>query len=244
MRGAVLLVHGFTGSPFEVRYLGERLAARGFRAVAPSLKGHESRDPRGLDPTRWQDWVGSASAALDALKARHPHVAVIGMSLGGLIALHLAATRGPEIAAVGSLGAPLWLPAYARVAVPIVARLSHVLPRFAFVPKVGGSDVRDPEMKVKNLTMNAFPIHALASLIAFQRIVRAELAQVTIPTFIAHGLLDRTAPFASLAEMERRIGARDLTVLELPRSGHVITIDYERERLADEVGRFLEERIP
>ena len=91
--------------------------------------------------------------------------------------------------------------------------------------------------------MTAFPIHALASLIEFTRIVRAELERVTVPTFVAHGVLDRTAPFGSLAELERRIGARDLTVLELPASGHVISIDVERAHLADELFRFLSERI-
>src|SRR5438477_5580237 len=84
----VLCLHGFTGTPFEVRPLAEALAARGFTVSAPALAGHCGTLDE-LACTGWPDWLASAEQALDRLLAEvggRP-VAVAGFSLGGLLAL-------------------------------------------------------------------------------------------------------------------------------------------------------------
>ena len=103
----VVLVHGFTGTPYEMRFLGEQLADAGFRVHGLRLPGHGTR-VRDLDATTWRDWADAVEDAFDALALSCRRVAVVGQSLGGLLALHLAGRR-PDVAAVGSLATPLWL---------------------------------------------------------------------------------------------------------------------------------------
>src|SRR6478752_1325815 len=87
----VLVVHGFTGSPFEMRLLGEDLAARGFAVEGVRLAGHAATT-RDLAASTWHDWYRSADEALNRLRARvgKKRVAVAGLSMGGLLTLELA----------------------------------------------------------------------------------------------------------------------------------------------------------
>src|SRR5881409_299059 len=100
-----LLVHGFTATPEEMRPLGEALAARGFPVRAVCLAGHGT-DLAGLARTGWADWFASVTDGLARLQAEVPRVAVTGMSLGGLLALHLAATRPATVEGLVLCGTP------------------------------------------------------------------------------------------------------------------------------------------
>src|SRR5262245_57332737 len=111
----ILCLHGFTATPFEFSFLAPRLEAAGFTVSAPLLPGHGG-DAVDLDRTAWPDWFAGVETAFADLRARCASVAVVGQSLGGLLALHLARRRGPELACVASLGAPLWLPTWAALA--------------------------------------------------------------------------------------------------------------------------------
>ena len=91
----VLLIHGFTGAPAEMRPMGKYLAAQGYTVAGPQLAGHGSHWQT-LNRMRWQDWVSSASVALTQLQAHCDQVFVGGLSLGGLITLYLGAQH-PEI---------------------------------------------------------------------------------------------------------------------------------------------------
>jgi carboxylesterase len=90
----VLLVHGFTGSPFEVRLLGEDLARRGFAVEGPLLAGHRATT-REMRRAGWHDWLRTASEAFDRLRARvgQRRIAVAGLSMGALLTLELARSR-------------------------------------------------------------------------------------------------------------------------------------------------------
>jgi carboxylesterase len=239
-----------------MRYLGEALAARGYVAVGPALAGHANGSPDELDATTWRDWYGSAERAFDALRARCRRVVVAGLSMGGLLALHLARERGAQLEAVAALATPVWLPRHVEAAIRAVNGGVRVLElararggagalRLPHVPKVAGqSDIRDAAMRAENPTMPGIPVRALASLLELMAVVRGELGGVRVPAFVAHARQDHTAPFACAAWIQAHLtGAPEVRGMTLDRSYHVITIDEEREVLARAVGEFFDEKL-
>jgi len=238
--GAVLL-HGFTGTPFEVRYLGEHLARAGLWVRAPLLPGHGTTLEE-LDRTTWRDWVDEALRAVLAMRERCGRVAVVGQSLGGLLALYLGSlgAPAPPIAAIATLATPLWLP-------PLAARVAASTQRGLLrgvraIPKFGGSDVRDRRVRAENPCYDAIPTRALGHLLAFMRIVDDALPLVAPPVLVLHGARDHTAPVACAARIAA--GARARRVRILPRSYHLIAADVERDIVAAEVTRFIRHHPP
>ena len=86
---AALCLHGLTGTPYEVRSLGEALSAAGIHAVGPALPGH-NETPGKLARTTHVDWLEAARTQLRALRSQHARVFVVGLSMGGLLSLALA----------------------------------------------------------------------------------------------------------------------------------------------------------
>jgi len=233
----VVLVHGFTGTPYEMRYLGERLADAGFTVHGLRLPGHGTR-VEDLDQTRWTDWAAGVEEAYDTLRLLCSQVAVVGQSLGGLLSLHLASRR-PDVAAVASLAAPLWLEGLsARVA---QWAADGMLRRIRAIPKFYGSDVRDRRTRAENPCYDAIPTRALAELAAFMRVVDQSLEQVTQPTLVLHGSHDHTAPVACATRIARKTRAVRMRIL--PRSYHLIAADVERDIVAAEVVDFLRRHV-
>jgi carboxylesterase len=242
----VVLQHGFTGSPWEVRYLGERLAAAGISVVGPLLPGHGTR-VEDLDAVTWQDWVAHVERAVDRVAERCDRVAIVGQSLGGLLALYVASRRPSlpsgspplrgnkaALTCVASLAAPLWLEGLsARVA---RWAASGKVP-FKAIPKFGGSDVLDPRSRVENPCYPAIPMKALRQLVEFMRVVDASLARVTQPTLVLHARQDHTAPVACADRIAEATHAERVRIL--PRSYHLIAVDVERDVVAAEVIEFV-----
>ena len=235
-RRGVLCVHGFTGTPFEMRYLGQQLADRGLTVRGIALPGHATH----IDDLRtktWADWAEAVVAAYDELATRCDRVAVVGQSLGGLLAMHLATRRAP--AAVASLAAPLWLHGFGGVIARTVTK--QPLARWLrALPKLGGSDVRDPDARRDNPCYRGFPIAPLAELLAFMRVVDAELPSIVAPLLILHATQDHTAPVDSAYHIHARTRARDRKLRIFPESYHLLAIDVERDLVAAEVGAWCE----
>jgi len=228
--GAVC-VHGFTGTPYEMRYLGDQLSRAGITVQAPRLPGHGTTIDE-LDRTRWQDWVEAVERAVDAMRARCKRVALVGQSLGGLLALYVASRRR-DIARVAVLATPLWLAGIAGRLAPLLVRQRLV----RALPKFGGSDIRDRRVRAENPCYPAIPLRALGELLAFMPIVDAALADVTQPVLVLHATHDHTAPVACAHRIAERTQAPRLRIL--PRSFHLIAADVERDIVAAEVITFL-----
>lgn len=237
----VVLVHGFTGTPYEVRYLGEQLARAGFHVRGVRLPGHGTSLAE-LDATTWRDWAQAVEDAYDDLCASWKYVVVVGQSLGGLLALHLAAQRS-DVDAVVSLAAPLWLDGLGRH----VARLAEqgtwarLTPWFTKVPKLSGSDVRDRKAHAENPCYDAIPLKALGELMRYMRVVDEALPYITQPVLVMHATHDHTAPVSCAYRIAERARARRLRIL--PRSYHLIAIDVERDIVAEEVISFVKRTI-
>ena len=255
----VLLVHGFSGSPYEMHLLAQALHRRGFHVAVPLLAGHH-RSLRALAESRYPDWLASADAALHALWARvaeraagRPRIAVVGFSMGGLLSIELAqrysatpapaaaatAPGAPAIEAVAILASPLWLSPTAERGIRTLTRIPGL--RRLFVPKLTGTDIRARDLAPHRLRPLGMPLLALRSLVELMAAARRDLPAVRQPALIAHGQHDHTAPYACLAAFAAELGtpSEQLTCLSLPRSYHQLLLDVEREVVFDAVATHL-----
>lgn len=233
----VLLLHGFAGTPPELRLMGEHLAARGFHCRGPALTGHGGT-PEDLEASTRLDWLRSAQRELDALAGRCDQVMVVGQSMGGAIALHLAATD-LRVSAVATLAAPVWLRGLGPRLVPV---LQHVM-RWHYP----GSDVDLYDIEAVELlhSHGRRPLRAVAE---FERLiaeVRAELPCVRAPVLVMHGGLDRTIDPGNAEEIARRlVCSRRVLRRSFPRSGHGMSVDVDRDEIAVAVSQWFEEHVP
>lgn len=230
----VVLLHGFTSTPFEIGYLGQALAARGFSVTAPLLPGHGTSTDD-LDRIRWPDWVAAVDAAVTRTRTRCDRVALVGQSLGGLLSLYVASKRS-DVTCVTSLAAPLWLAGLGHWAARWTAPGAW-LDRVKTLPKLGGSDVRDPVARKLNPAYRTIPTRALAELVTFMDVVDKVLPDVRQPVLVLHGQQDHTAPVECARYIASRTRAYRVRIL--PRSYHLLAIDVERDIVASEVTSFL-----
>lgn len=225
-RSGCLLIHGLAGSPAEMRPLGEFLARRGLTVAAPLLAGHGTT-PDDLAGTRWPDWYSSAEKALQQLAGECQEVHVVGFSMGGVIALNLAA-RYP-VASVTSLAGAMFL---ANRALFLVDLFQYVIPHIPSRPS-------NPKVAAQATGYDRFPLKALASLRGYLRLVRSELPRVDTPVLVAQGRLDRAVDARSAVYIHDHVASTDKRLLWLERGGHMITLERGREKLFDEVAEFI-----
>jgi len=235
-RVGCLLLHGFTGTPAEMRSLAEWLAERGYSVRAPLLPGHGSR-VEDLASTRWQDWFGAAEASWEELGRVASVRAVAGLSMGALLALHLAHERPREVRAVAALAPALELTNQRSASLALwLRRLPRLPRRFELVPKRSSGTAGKVRITP---AYDEIPLRALASMVDLQRIVAGELGNITTPVVLAEGGRDETVSPRSAAMIESRLGSRVKTRFRFPSSGHILTEDAEAPAIVDAVERFL-----
>src|SRR5271157_3557927 len=99
---SALLIHGLTGTPYEMRYLGERLAARGVRVRGVRLAGHAGT-PEELGSAGYDNWYESVVSGLEELRQFGEPNVVVGLSAGAVLAARLAADQGESVAGLSML---------------------------------------------------------------------------------------------------------------------------------------------
>jgi carboxylesterase len=229
-----ILVHGFTGSPFEMSWLGADLARRGFRTIGVRLPGH-GLDPLALEQADAFDWINEARAALLAADPGKPAF-LVGHSMGAMIAAILAADHPTRITGLALLAPPLRLRLSTR-ALLAAASLPPVRKRVRFVAK-RTSDLHDPAMRAQFVGIDRIPSAAVAQFERVRALGRLALPKVAAQALIVGSALDRTVAPDSAKECAKLIGSRPARVVQLERSGHVLTLDVEREQVAEEIDRF------
>jgi len=232
-RAAALCLHGLTGTPYEVRPLGEALSAAGIRAVGPALPGH-NESPERLAATTHLEWLEAARAELLRLREGADPVFAVGMSMGGLLALALAEEQ--ELDALAVIGTPLALAHPLAWLIPL-ARFFWPMPR-----KTLGSDIRDPAARARHPSYPVMPLASVHELQRLQRKVRPRLSRITAPILIAHGLHDKTANPRDALEIRDAVSSEIREYLPFAASGHLVPVDFDGPALARAVVEFLAAR--
>jgi len=214
-----LLIHGFTGAPPEMRMLGDYLNERGMTVAAPLLPGHGTT-VADLNRCRWSDWTDAARAALQELRGRCRTVFVGGLSMGSLLALHLAADHD-DIAGVMAFSPALQI---ANPLIHLSPLMRHVLRTF---PKERRSDLCDPRAERRIWAYPVRPVSAVAELLALQRHVRQRLADVRQPLLVVQSRADRTVHRRSGEMVVSGVGSSDTQLIWLQHSGHNMLVDGE-----------------
>ncbi|GAA0470156.1 alpha/beta fold hydrolase [Streptomyces sp. NPDC046215] len=225
----VLVCHGFTGSPQSVRPWAESLAERGLSVSLPLLPGHGTRW-QDMQLTGWQDWYAEVDRALRELRERCSEVFVCGLSMGGALALRLAAKHGAAISGVVLVNPANKVHGLAAKALPVVR---HLMPTTAGI----ASDIAKPG--AEELGYDRVPLHAAYSFRRFLQQLDAELPEVTQPLLLMHSPEDHVVPPADSARILARVSSRDLTERLLERSYHVATLDHDAELIFEQTHAFI-----
>lgn len=227
----VLLIHGYTGSPTEMRWVGDYLRGRGLTVSAPLLPGHGAT-PEEMNRRRWTDWTGHVDAALADLRARCERVFVAGLSMGSLLTLYLAA-KHPDLPGTIVYSPAVWT-ADPKIYLSPIARYF-----IASQPKSGASDLIDPQADRQLWSYDVNPVGAAAELLKLSFFVRRSLPKIACPIMIIYSTRDAAIHPASAQRTFARIGARDKELIVLHESGHCITVDCEWQSVAQKTYAFI-----
>jgi carboxylesterase len=237
---ACLALHGLGGGPYEFGDLFDALRRAGLVVAAPTLPGHDGPGPT-MPASRWEDWSAAATEAFDGLtRAVHGGpVAVLGFSTGATLALHLTESREPArlvlLAPFLAIRFSALLPIPPRRYLPGVAAVTPDIPRRA-------PAARDPEARRRAAAHARFRTFSLPSTISALDLIERvtpRVPTIATPTLILQGRRDTVVEPRRAGWLARHLGAEDRRLVWLERSDHLLALDRDRDRVADEVVRFL-----
>jgi len=229
-RTGCLLLHGFTAAPQEVLRLGAHLANHGYTALGVRLAGHGT-SVSDLARTRWPDWLASAQDGHDVLRGMCNRIVLLGVSMGGLLSVLLAADQPPAGLVLMSTPITLLRSPLRRWLKP----LSLIVPR---IPK-GPPDWHDASAGTERIAYTAYSTRAAAEVQDLITRARATLPQITVPTLVIHSLNDTFVVPANAETVLAELRSRDKRLLLVEGSNHLVTLDAARQIVFDAAHAFV-----
>src|SRR3989338_805686 len=240
-----LLIHGLTSTTQEIEDLFTFLYKKRYTVLATLLKGHNT-SIEDLQKTTWHDWYNSIEEDFDFLSKHCDKLYVIGLSIGATLALHLVANKR----ASNIRGLVLLAPAIFYVS-PLI-KLTHFLQyikKYAtkdyskYYPgrKEAFFDIADDRALEGRVAYKEVQLKSLASALGLIKIVKKEAKKVNVPALIIHSLNDHTIKpksarfvYGQLSTLTER-----KKLVYLKNSGHVITVDFDKELVFREIYNFI-----
>ncbi len=235
---ACLLLHGLTGSPAEMRPVGEALARAGFRAVGPLLPGHGT-NPEDLYTVTRGDLLRAAESALLSLKGAR-RIYLCGLSAGALLVLQLAASGWaheglPEFSALALLAPAIEFAGSSWLFADVLGRL----PALPFFLGKGARDVQGPA-PVDDGSYRSIPMRWAQELHALSREGFKLAPHVRTPALILQGARDVTVAPAGAPRLAKQLASPRVEVRIFPHSGHVLPLDVEGDEVCRAVVQFFQ----
>ena len=223
----VLLIHGYTGTPAEMRLLGDHLHQEGYTVLGVRLPGHGTT-VEDLNNTRWPQWYAAVQEACQRLLNQCDEVMVVGLSMGGLLTMKLAAEMPISKAVI--LAAPIFVVDKRVKFIPILKHFIKSIPK--------GKRVYNVDEKYK-ITYSRMPLKALASMFELLKQCKEKvLPQIKIPCLVIQSTAEHTVQPKSAQYIYEHLGSKQKKLLWYKHSGHILTLDCEREAIFKQISKF------
>ena len=215
----VVLVHGFSASPAEVRPFAEKLQNLGYPVIGVRLKGHGT-SPWDLRERSWQDWLEPVREGFKILSAFTPRLCLVGFSTGGGLSLLLAADQPDGLVGVAAISAPMKFRDRSIIFVPLVHtanRLVRWVSSFEGIMPFRATQPEHPHINYRNKS-----VRGLYELCSMMEELDERLPDVQCPVILIQGTDDPTVDPESAELIYKKLGTRQKEVVRVPATRHGI----------------------
>lgn len=230
-----LVVHGFTGTPKEMRSIGEYLAKQGYSVLGPRLTGHATQ-PEDMIRSRWTDWAASVEDGYRFLRGVASNIYLIGLSMGGVLSLLMSTWL--DVKGVVALSTPYLLPVdYPAWMFNLV---SLVMPYRMKVNEPPGSSWFDKEAYWEQVSYPKNPVRSIGELSKLLAEMRLALPRVNVPVMLMHSKDDKyVAPENMELIYEQMVKVPLKRKLYITGSGHILPRDAARQQVFESTVEFI-----
>ncbi|MBT3322547.1 MAG: alpha/beta fold hydrolase [Anaerolineae bacterium] len=228
-----LLVHGFTGAPKEMRWMGEYLAEEGFSVLGVRLAGHATK-PEDMIRTRYIDWIHSVEDGYHLLKGTVDQVFLIGLSMGGALSLLMASKL--DVAGVFSMSAPYELNDSRIKYTKILSKFISYVPKRKGEP---GANWMDKEAWRTQISYPENPLRSVAELAKLLREMRSALPKIDMPVQLVHSRNDTYIVGENMEKIYADLTTADKNIMWVTESGHVIPREPAKAEVFSKAAEFI-----
>jgi carboxylesterase len=252
---AVLLIHGLTGTPAEMKQFGRVMSRKGLTVACPELAGH-CASIEALQATKWQDWYQSIEVAFDALRAEYEQVFIAGLSMGALIALIVASKRKTKVAGVILLSTTFfydgwnvsWFKQTFLLPIVLYSPLKYFLHWEETAPygikcertraMVAAVLENKDAQTADKIGYFKTPATVILESMRLIKAARKCLSEVISPALIVHSTEDDMASLENAYFVEKNISSDHVETMYIDDTYHVLTLDKRKNDIALRVVSF------
>ena len=251
-KGAVLLFHGLTGSPFELKKYGQFLYDNGYDVFAECLPGHGEKFEE-IYTVKYQDWLDFAYSRFEKLKSEYDNVFVSGLCLGAVLALAVGIKYQNKVAGIIALSTTLyldgwrlpWYKCFMPVAFATLLRFYYSYPECEphGVKNIKTRNAIKKLLAKGQVGMNDFPMTGFKELLDLSKVVIKNLRKVISPILIIHSKEDDLTSVKSAEVVYKNISSKDKEYVILYDSYHMVLYDNEKEFVFNKAVEFLNNHV-
>ena len=229
-----LLIHGFTGTPKEMRWMGEYLNQHGYSCLGIRLAGHATR-PKDMIRSLWTDWTASVEDGYHMLRDSTDRIFLVGLSMGGALSL-LMSTR-LEAKGVIAMSTPYHIP-NERPAweIRVFSYFKSYIRKSREKP---GESWFDKDAYAGHVSYPLNPVRSAAELEYLLDKMKAALPKIDAPVLLIHSKDDQYVLPQNMEDIYAALNVGDKTKLHVTGSGHVVTRDAARHRVFEAALNFI-----
>jgi carboxylesterase len=213
-----------------MRPWAEFLLSKGYTVRVPLLPGHGTK-PQDLNEVKWQEWPAKVQGELEELFKSCDQVFLAGLSMGGGTSLYVTEENNDRLSGLILVNPMIHVPF-------VSAPVGYVLSRFQKLRTSVGNDIKRPGITEHGY--DALPTRGIHQLLIMLKKTRQNLSKVTVPVQLFHSVEDHTLPVSNTEIIMAGLGSVNKTLIELIKSYHVATLDYDQEVIYQNSLTFIE----